>query len=318
MSPVVQISAVSKRFGPVCAVDHISFDIHARDVFGLLGPDGAGKTTLLRMMAGVLQADAGTLQLYGRSMPSERRRVQHRIGYMPQRLGLYGDLTVEENIRYVADLYETPQSTLSARMEDLLEFARLTPFRNRQAQYLSGGMKQKLALVCTLIHGPDLLLLDEPTTGVDPVSRREFWRILTRLVADGLTICVSTPYMDEAERCSRVALLDQGRLLRLDTPSALKSALPLQLLELVARPLREARHALLGRPGVRSVQVFGDRLHLAVDDTDAVMKAAPQWMAEAGLKLDSLQPIEPSLEDLFVGLIAQAREEEATSCPTSR
>lgn len=317
MEPVVYLDSVSRRFGSVCAVNGVSFTIQPGEVFGLLGPDGAGKTTLLRMMAGVLQPDEGTLRLHGSAMPSERHRVQHRIGYMPQRLGLYGDLTVEENLRYVADLYETPQATLPDRMEELLAFARLAPFRKRQAQFLSGGMKQKLALACTLVHGPDLLLLDEPTTGVDPVSRREFWRILTRLVADGLTICVSTPYMDEAERCSRVALLDQGRLLRLDTPNALRSSLPLQLLEVVARPHRQARSALLGRPGVQSVQVFGDRLHLSVDDPDRVMQAAPGWMAEAGITLVSVRLIQPSLEDLFVELLAQVRGEEATTCQTS-
>ena len=265
----LRATGLRKEFGEVTAVDGVALEAARGEIFGLVGPDGAGKTTTIRMLCGVLLPTAGEAEVAGFDVRHQPEEVKRRIGYMPQRFSLYGDLTVAENLYFFANLYRVPRAERVRRERELLEFSRLGPFRDRLAQNLSGGMKQKLALACTLIHTPEVLFLDEPTTGVDPVSRRDFWRILYSLLREGVTLFVSTPYMDEAERCNRVALMDKGRLLVTDRPKALKEQMHGELLEVVAEPQREAREALGGMAAVLGVQLFGDRLHVWLAHAEA-------------------------------------------------
>ncbi len=297
--PPVRCAGLTRRFGETVAVDGIDLEVRPQEIFGLVGPDGAGKTTLLRMLCGALTPDAGSAAVAGVDVVRDPEGVKARIGYMPQRFSLYGDLTVEENLRLYADIYAVPPGAWAARAQRLLGGFRLDPFRNRPAQALSGGMKQKLALACTLIHQPQVLFLDEPTTGVDPVSRRQFWRILYDINRAGITILVSTPYMDEAERASRVALMDRGRLVATDTPDALRARIGGEILEIVAEPRAQARRALRAHPLVHSLDVFGDRFHVLTPtgDAAATLQAA---LAEAGVAVASVRVIRPSLEDVFV------------------
>ncbi len=255
-----------RPFTGLTAVDGIDLQVRAGEIFGLVGPDGAGKTTTMRLLTGLLDPDAGAIQVAGFDVLRQSEAMKGHIGYMPQRFSLYGDLTVAENLRFFANIYHIPREERLARQQRLLEFSRLAPFLKRQAQFLSGGMKQKLALACVLMHTPRVLFLDEPTTGVDPVSRRDFWKILYSLLKEGVTLFVSTPYMDEAERCTRVALMNRGRVILCDTPARLKQHMPGEMLEVSVEPLRPARQVLAGVPGVLDVQVFGDRLHVQVNN----------------------------------------------------
>jgi ABC-2 type transport system ATP-binding protein len=224
MSAVIECAGVTKRYGETRALNAVTLDIDRGEMFGLIGSDGAGKTTAIRLMCGLLRADAGDVRVLGRDPVREHRYVTERVGYLSQRFSLYGDLTVDENVAFFAEVHGVRK--YQARRNELLGMTQLAPFRTRLADRLSGGMKQKLALVCTLVHEPELLLLDEPTTGVDPVSRREFWKLLSEFLSHGITILMSTPYLDEAERCTRVALLHEGRLLASDAPGRLRASMP--------------------------------------------------------------------------------------------
>jgi ABC-2 type transport system ATP-binding protein len=304
---MIEVQSLTRRFGELTAVDGLSFEVRQGELFGLVGPDGAGKTTTLRMLAGVLRPSGGDARLAGLSVCREPEAVKHRLAYMSQRFGLYADLTVLENLHFYADLYLVPRKERPARLERLFQFSNLGPFKDRLAGKLSGGMKQKLGLSCALIHQPEILLLDEPTFGVDPVSRRELWLIVHEMVAEGVTAVVSTAYMDEAERFDRLALLHRGRLLALDAPGALQSGMAAageEVLEIQMPRAREARGVLSGVPGVRRVAVFGDRLHLSVESAERSAAAVTRTLREAGFEVISARSISPSLEDVFIGRIA--------------
>ncbi len=299
----IRTTGLRRVFGEAVAVAGLDLDVADGEIFGLVGPDGAGKTTTMRMLAGILPPSGGRAEVAGFDVARDAERLKEHLGYMSQRFGLYPDLTVRENLAFYADLYGVPRREFAARAERLLGFSNLTPFQQRLAGNLSGGMKQKLGLACALIHTPRVLLLDEPTNGVDPVSRRDFWRILYQLVREGVTIFVSTAYLDEAERCNRLALLHQGRLLGLGTPDEVKSLMPGALLEVrTAAPRRTAALLRAQVPGA-TVGLFGDRVHVAAADPVAAEAAVRAQLAAAGLELASLRRIEPSLEDVFVAVL---------------
>jgi drug efflux transport system ATP-binding protein len=303
----VQVASLVRRFDGVTAVDGISFEVRRGEMFGLIGPDGAGKTTTLRTVLGLLRPDAGSVRVFGFDPLARSRDLARRAGYLAQRFTHYGDLSIDENVSFFAQVHGV--RGWRARRDELLEMLRLTPFRKRLADRLSGGMKQKLALACTLVHTPDLLVLDEPTTGVDPVSRRDFWRILARLQRDGMTLLLTTPYLDEAERCQRVGLLDRGRLLALDTPDALRHAAQGVVIEVLARPRRQALEVLHARREVSDVQTFGERLHATLASTPAsraadAARAISEALAEAQVEVLSVRPTLASLEDVFIARVA--------------
>ena len=299
----IHAQGLAKSFGPVRAVQGVDFAVARGEIFGLVGPDGAGKTTIMRMLAGVLRPDAGAIRVDGVDVAAAAERAKRRLSYMPQRFGLYEDLTVSENIFFYGELFAVPRAERRARGAELLAAAGLGAFQRRLAVQLSGGMKQKLGLVCALIHTPQVLLLDEPTTGVDPVSRRDFWAILYTLRERGVTILLSTAYMDEAERCSRLALLHGGRIRHCDTPARLKQAMPGALLAIVAPDPRALRAALAGQPGVLGVLLMGDRVHVRVDDAARRLPELQRLLADRGVAAASVQPAEPGIEDVFVALL---------------
>jgi ABC-2 type transport system ATP-binding protein len=308
---LVQAGGLTKRYGTVVAARDVRFEVRRGEMFGLIGPDGAGKTTTLRVILGLLRADAGTVRTCGLDPVTEGPQLSRRIGYLSQRFSLYGDLTVDENVSFFAEIHGV--RGWKPRRDQLLDMLRMTPFRGRLADRLSGGMKQKLALACTLVHTPELLVLDEPTTGVDPVSRRDFWRILSRLQREGLTVLLTTPYLDEAERCQRVGLMDQGVVLEVDTPDALRHGVGAAMLEVVARPKREALERLRGHAAVADVEAFGERLHAtlragAAADPEAAARRVEADLRAAGLEVDAARPIPPSLEDLFIARIRDRHE----------
>ncbi len=309
MVAAVRVDGVARGFGALRAVDGVSFSVDRGEIFGLVGPDGAGKTTLLRMLAGVLRPDAGSLEVDGIDVLAAPEAAKLSLSYMPQRFGLYEDLTVRENLRFYADLFGVDAAERRSRGSELLRAAGLGGFERRLAGQLSGGMKQKLGLVCALIHTPRVLLLDEPTTGVDPVSRRDFWAILYRLREAGVTIVMATAYMDEAERCSRLALMHAGRVRYCDTPAALKARLPGALLAVsAARPLM-LRKRLAALPGVLGTLLMGDRVHVRVDDAPrrcAELRAALADEPGLGIEL-----AEPGIEDVFVALLDDAAPGDA-------
>ena len=302
----IEFKAVTRRYGTVTAVESLTLDVRGGEMFGLIGPDGAGKTTTIRLAGGLLKADAGEVRIFGRDPLKEHRAITGEVGYLSQRFSLYGDLSIDENIAFFAEIHGV-RDYRPAR-DRLLDMTQLTRFRTRRADRLSGGMKQKLALACTLVHEPRLLLLDEPTTGVDPVSRREFWKLLSEFLARGLTIVMATPYLDEAERCARVALLHEGRLLALDTPARLQQALAGELLEVIADAPRPPVDVLARAEGVIDVQSFGDRAHVRVRRGElAGARAAIQAaLAGAAVPAVSIRPIAASLEDVFIDLITGA------------
>jgi ABC-2 type transport system ATP-binding protein len=292
---VITARGLTRAFGELVAVDHIDLEIARGEVFGLVGPDGAGKTTTLRMLCGLMDPTAGEATVAGHDVVREPQAVKDRIGYMAQRFGLYADLSVLENMRFYADLFGLPESERVRLFPELLSMTRMEPFADRFAGKLSGGMKQKLALMCTLLHQPEILFLDEPTNGVDPVSRRDFWLILRRLVDDGLTVFVTTAYLDEAERCGRVALMDRGSIIRCDTPERLKAEVPVITWEVQAselRQLRELREQLRAAPGVIGAEPVGARLHVYTASPDAPHASNAR-----------IRRIEPSLEDVFIAHI---------------
>jgi ABC-2 type transport system ATP-binding protein len=301
----VSARGLGRAFGELWAVRELDLDVQRGEIFGLVGPDGAGKTTTMRLLAGILAPSAGEAAVAGHSIRTDDERIKTKIGYMSQRFGLYGDLSVEENLRFYADLYEVGAAERGPAEERLLGFSNLTPFRKRLARDLSGGMKQKLGLACALIHKPEVLFLDEPTNGVDPVSRRDFWRILYAMVKEGVTIFVSTAYLDEAERCGRVGLIDRGRLVLVDTPARLKAGLEGRLVELETSDPRAARAALAREFGANRASLFGGKLHLLAAD-EAQAARAERVLAEAGIEVRALQSILPSLEDVFINRVGGA------------
>ena len=305
MQEAIEITNLSRSFGPIHAVNGLSMRVPAGRIYGLVGPDGAGKTTTLRLLCGALLPTSGQASVMGIDVARDPEAVRRQIGYMPQRFSLYGDLTVRENMRFFADVYGVPRASQPALIERLLGFSRLAPFQGRRADALSGGMKQKLALACALIHKPAVLMLDEPTTGVDPVSRREFWDILRDTVQqDGMTVLVSTPYMDEADRCHSVGFMRAGALMASGSPRELQRLVPGVVLELQAAPLHAAQAALAGLPGLREVQVFGDRLHIVADAAPPA-EALRARLAAGGATLASVRPVQPTMEDVFMFLQSQ-------------
>ncbi len=306
-SPAIIVSALSKRFGEVRAVDELTFNVCPGEIFGLVGPDGAGKTTAMRILAGVLDADSGSATVAGYDVVRDPEGAKHHLSYMSQRFGLYEDLTVDENIRFYADLFGVTRKKREPRSTELLAAAGLSDFRARLAGNLSGGMKQKLGLVCALIHTPKVILLDEPTNGVDPVSRRDFWRILYSLLAGGVAILTSTSYLDEAERCHRVGLLYQGRLLFCDQPGALKKKFPGEILAVHAPEPARVRDLLAKSDAVRSALLVGDRVHLFVDNAARRLPELRARLEAAGAAYDSIQSVAPTIEDLFVSALGEGR-----------
>jgi len=302
---------LTKSFADVRAVDHLSFDVHAGEIFGLVGPDGAGKTTTLRMLAGIMPPDEGTARVADFDVVRDPEKAKRHLSYMPQRFGLYEDLTVDENIRFYADLFGVNRTEREERSKSLLQAASMREFRRRLAGKLSGGMKQKLGLVCALIHRPKVILLDEPTTGVDPVSRRDFWRILYELVSEGVAILISTAYLDEAERCHRVALLHQGRLLFCDTPNNLKAKLGKSVLSITSSEPRRLRAELESAVGISSLVVTGDGLHVVVDDGARRIPEFEARLKNTSVPFHTIQQVTPTIEDLFVDAVGSGAPSRA-------
>ncbi|HEX8984487.1 MAG TPA: ABC transporter ATP-binding protein [Bryobacteraceae bacterium] len=303
MDAVIRASGLTRRFDALTALDGLDLEVLRGEIFGLVGPDGAGKTTTVRLLCGLLDPTSGEAQVAGHSVARELDAVKDRIGYMAQRFGLYADLTVQENMVFYAELFGLARAERDALMARLLRMTRMEPFRERPAGLLSGGMKQKLALMCTLLHHPEVLFLDEPTNGVDPVSRRDFWAILYELVKDGMTVFVTTAYLDEAERCNRVGLIDRGRLIRCDSPAAIRASIKEECYEVRPPDRRAAREKLLAAPGVASAEPAGDVLHVFVYPG----QTAPERLASL-LGGAEFHRIQPSLEDVFINLI---RKEQA-------
>ena len=299
----IEFTNVVKRYGDVAALRDVSFAVNRGEMFGLIGPDGAGKTTAIRAMCGLLHVDGGGIRVLGKDPVRQHRDITASVGYLSQRFSLYGDLSIDENIAFFARIHGVHD--FHDRRNRLLEMTQLTRFRSRLADQLSGGMKQKLALACTLVHEPQVILLDEPTTGVDPVSRREFWKLLSQFLASGITIVMSTPYLDEAERCGRIVLLHEGQVLALDQPGTLRTSLTGTLFEVVVPQPRDAQDVLAGRREVAGVQVFGDRLHVWMQDADAGAAATKLAKAadSAAINATTIRPIVPSLEDVFISKV---------------
>jgi ABC-2 type transport system ATP-binding protein len=312
----VEVRGLTRRFGPLTAVSDLTFAVGSGELFGLVGPDGAGKTTTLRMLAGVLPPSEGDALVAGVSVASDPDAVRPHIAYMAQRFGLYEDLTVRENLDFYADLYRVPKAERPERLERLYAFSNLAEFEDRLAGNLSGGMKQKLSLSCALIHRPDILLLDEPTFGVDPISRRDLWLILHEMVAEGVTVIVSTAYLDEAERCDRVAFLHQGRAIALDEPEALQRSMPGAVLEVRADDPRAARDALRRTDAVRRATLFGETVH-AVVAADAGDTAVRRTLDEAGVAVMEVRDVEASLEDVFIERVAEGEAGEVDAAAAS-
>src|SRR5579871_3679582 len=284
MDPIIQARNVTRKFGDLVALDKFNLEVPKGEIFGLVGPDGAGKTTTLRLFCGLLDPTEGEVRVAGFNASNQTDQVRDRIGYMAQRFGLYQDLTVEENMDFYADLFGIVGAERDRLKGELLPMTRMQQFRNRQAGKLSGGMKQKLALMCTLLHHPQILFLDEPTNGVDPLSRRDFWAILYQLVKDGITIFVTTAYLDEAERCNRVGMMDHGSLIHCDTPEALKRQLEETCYEVEAADQDAARRLLKQQPGVVSVEMSGAALHALVSPSGASAESLQQALPQAKIR----------------------------------
>ncbi len=298
----VRVDRLKKAFEKTVAVDDVSFAVARGEMFGVIGPDGAGKTTTLRLICGLLRPDSGRVEILGADPVRAHRSATAAIGYVSQRFSLYGDLSIDENVAFFARIHGV--NDFEERRTRLLELTGLVKFRDRLAERLSGGMKQKLALACTLVHEPPILVLDEPTTGVDPVSRREFWKLLAEFLSNGLTIVVATPYLDEAERCGRVVLLNQGRVLALDEPSKLQASSEGAILEIVATPPRRALQLLRERLGPNRAQLFGDRVHVHAEPTEA--QPLSSWLSGQGVDVSGIRRIVPTLEDVFIEKLAGA------------
>jgi ABC-2 type transport system ATP-binding protein len=317
MQPIVEAHNLTRRFGNITAVDRLDLAIAPGEIFGLVGPDGAGKTTTLRLLCGLLDPTDGGATVAGHDVRRQLDAVKDRIGYMAQRFGLYVDLTVDENMAFYADLFGIADSERAGLVPKLLHMTRMEPFRKRAAGKLSGGMKQKLALMCALLHHPQILFLDEPTNGVDPVSRRDFWAILYQLVKDGMTVLITTAYLDEAERCNRVGLMNEGRLIRCDAPDRLKTGVEEICYEVALEDRRTARQILESRPGVVSVEPAGAALHLFLSPTVTSADELARALSDAGLGSAEFHQIVPSLEDIFIALVQKAGRQPTTSTGTA-
>ncbi len=304
----IEIRGLKKSFEEIEAVRGIDLTIEKGEMFGLVGPDGAGKTTLIRMLCGIIKPDAGEAKILELDLGTQTREIKPRIGYLSQRFSLYPDLTVDENIEFYAEIHEVKQ--YDARRNELLEFTRLTPFRDRLADQLSGGMKQKLALAATLIHKPEIIFLDEPTTGVDPVSRREFWKILSSLLGEGITILMTTPYLDEAERCSRVGMMSGGTILLSNTPKNIKKHMKGSVVEIIPSDLHRATEILRSKPEIIEVQTFGDRINVVMQQgTEA--STLKQLLESTGVEVRGARTIQPSLENVFIALLREQAPSES-------
>jgi ABC-2 type transport system ATP-binding protein len=298
----IKTSNLTKVFGDNIAVNQLNLEIKKGELFGIVGPDGAGKTTTMRLLTAIMKPSSGEAWVSGHSILHEEEQIKEKIGYMSQRFGLYEDLTVMENIDFYADLYGVPQKERPLRVERLLGFSNLTPFKDRLAGNLSGGMKQKLGIACALIHTPEVLFLDEPTSGVDPVSRRDLWKILYDLLREGITIFVSTAYLDEAERCTRIGLIHKGNILMIDEPAKVKAAITTPMIEISSPYARKARDMVSTIDGVQSVSIYGDRLHVAVRDRE-VISVIMGVLSSQGIEIQGQREIVPSLEDVFISMV---------------
>jgi len=303
----LSFEGVSHRFGATHALRDVSLSVRRGEMFGLIGPDGAGKTTTIRIACGLMAPTLGRVKTLRLDPVKDHRRLTESIGYLSQRFSLYADLSIDENVAFFAEIHGVRD--YGPTRDRLLTLTGLEPFRSRLAGKLSGGMKQKLALACTLVHAPDMVVLDEPTTGVDPVSRREFWKLLSEFLAQGITILMATPYLDEAERCARVALLHDGELLALDTPSAIKRTLKGSLFEVIVADHRRAAELLRGMAGVTDVEMFGERAHVrAAAGSTVAVETITRRLEDAGMAVESVRPIETSLEDVFITRLSEEAE----------
>ncbi|HEY3424027.1 MAG TPA: ABC transporter ATP-binding protein [Negativicutes bacterium] len=297
---MITLTNITKSYGNTPAVTNVSLAVNQGEIFGLVGPDGAGKTTIMRILTGILSPTSGTICVLGATNPEN---IKEQLGYVPQKFSLYGELTVMENIRLLGSLYGQTTEQIVTIANRILDFTKLLPFKDRLADNLSGGMKQKLALAAGLMHQPKLFFLDEPTTGVDPVSRREFWQMLFRLNKEGTSIFVSTPYMDEAELCTRVAFMHNGRIVSCDSPQGLRKAYPYKVLELSTTDRNIKKH-LINCP-IIDINIFGDKYHLVVADVAAAISQIRFSLANAGISITLLEEIPPTLEDVFVALASE-------------
>ncbi|MBU4382937.1 MAG: ABC transporter ATP-binding protein [Proteobacteria bacterium] len=304
----IKSNHLTKRFENTVAVNELSFSVKEGEIFGLVGPDGAGKTTTMRLLTSVMDPTSGDAWIAGHHVTKEAEMVKESIGYMSQRFGLYPDLSVIENILFYANIYQVPRKGRLDKIEELLSFSNLTPFKRRLAGNLSGGMKQKLGLACALVHKPKVLFLDEPTNGVDPSSRRDFWRILYQLLREKVTIFVSTAYLDEAERCNRVALMDKGRLLALGTPDEVKSLMKGKIIELRVPQPRQTTTLLREKLPGHSVGLFGDRVHIVSFHPNESIATVKRILSEGNFKVDSIKIVTPALEDVFVSMLSTQAE----------
>ena len=303
MQSVINISNLKKSYDKIVAVKNLDLEINEGEMFGLVGPDGAGKTTTIRILCGLLKPDSGSVEVLDSDLKKKKKEIQNQIGYLSQKFSLYGDLSVDENIEFFADIHNVKD--FQKRRDELLAFTRLTPFRDRLAENLSGGMKQKLALACSLIHKPKIIFLDEPTTGVDPVSRRDFWKILSDLQKDGITILMTTPYLDEAERCNRVALMNKGEIIAVDTPQNIKSSINKQVIEIITDNIKKTYSLLKEKYGT-DAQIFGDRINLVTDDDKLAIDDIKLMLQKNNLALINYRTITPSLENVFIHLVKKA------------
>jgi ABC-2 type transport system ATP-binding protein len=302
----IRMAGLTKAFGDLRAVEGLTLDIEEGEIFALVGPDGAGKTTTMRLLTAILDPTSGDAWVAGHHILKDAEGIKEDIGYMSQRFGLYTDLTVIENIEFYADVYDVPQRGRQEKIDRLLAFSNLTPFKQRLAGNLSGGMKQKLGLACALIHTPKVLFLDEPTNGVDPSSRRDFWRILYQLLRERVTIFVSTAYLDEAERASHIGLMDHGKLLAVGTPDEVKKLMRGTILEVRTSEARRATVALRASLPAGSVSLFGDRIHVVAEDLQGTSDRVREALAGSGIEATGLRPVEPTLEDVFVSVLGGA------------
>jgi ABC-2 type transport system ATP-binding protein len=300
---LLETSQLAKSFGSLQAVDGLDLQVRAGEMVGLVGPDGAGKTTTMRLLCGALHSTGGSIRVAGHDIPGQVEKAREEIGYLAQRFSLYGDLTVRENLDFFGEVFEIPDAEREQRSNELLRFAGLSEFADRPAIALSGGMQKKLGLACALVHRPKVLLLDEPTGGVDPVARQEFWQLLIGLLRGGSAVLVSTPYMDEAMRFNRVIFMNHGRALTQGAPRELMARLDGHILELDADPQMAAREIAASDPDVEDVHTFGEYLHLRVGSAAGPLKRIPAKLKQAGLHLDHLHPVQPTLEDVFIHLL---------------
>jgi ABC-2 type transport system ATP-binding protein len=304
---IIEINGLTKSFGEVQAVSNIDLSVKKGEMFGIVGPDGAGKTTTIRMLCGIIESDDGRGNILGYDFIKEKEKIKDHIGYLSQKFSLYQDLTIDENIEFFAEIHGVVK--YKEKRDELLEFTRLTSFRKRLAGKLSGGMKQKLALACTLIHKPDIIFLDEPTTGVDPVSRRDFWRILFNLLKENISIVVTTPYLDEAERCGRIGMMRNGKFLIADTFVNIKKNMQGLIFEIITPDIKAAYRNLVKESFIKEVQTFGDRLNVVVDGIDK-LEDIKKILLESGNRAIEYREIAPSLENVFISLIKDAEKKE--------